>query len=65
VLALNFEVLPFSRGHLLGAGTYRFGLIVAASNSRPQPYNLEVVVTGKWFLEEDKMFSDGFGMRLL
>jgi hypothetical protein len=65
VLALDLEVLPSSGGHLLAAGTYRFDLIVAASNSKPRPYNLEVKVTGKWFPEEDRMLRDGFGMRLL
>ena len=65
VLALDLEVLPSSEGHLLVAGTYRLGLIVAASNSKPRPYNLEVKVTGKWFPEEDRMLRDGFGMHLL
>jgi hypothetical protein len=65
VLALNLEVLPYSGGHLLVAGTYHFELIVAASNSKPQSHKLEVGFKGKWFREEDKMFSDGFEMRLL
>jgi hypothetical protein len=65
VLALNLAVLPFSGGHLLGVGIYRFGLIMAASNSKPRPYTLEVKAKGKWFRDEDKMFSDGFGMSLL
>jgi hypothetical protein len=65
ILGLELEVKPFSKGHLLEPGTYRFALKLAASNCKPLDFSLEVVVKGTWFDEEPKMFREGFGMRLL
>jgi hypothetical protein len=65
VLGLDLEVKSFSRGHLLERGTYRFHLVLAASNHPPRNYKLEVVFPGKWFDDQEKMFREGFGMRLL
>jgi hypothetical protein len=65
VLALDLEVKPNSKGYLLGPGTYRLSLKVAASNCPPRDYILEAVVRGQWFADEDKMLSDGIGLRIL
>jgi hypothetical protein len=65
ILELDLEVKPFSKGHLLEKGTYRFALKLAASNCKPIDFSLEVKVDGTWFDDETKMFSNGFGMRLL
>jgi hypothetical protein len=65
VLGLDLEVKAFSKGYLLEPGTYQFHLTLAASNHAPHEYTLEVVFPGKWFVEQEKMFSEGFGMRLL
>ena len=65
ILGLDLEVKPFSKGHLLEPGTYRFKVILAASNCSPREYLLEVVFPGKWFDGEEKMFSIGFKMRVL
>jgi hypothetical protein len=65
VLGLDLEVKSFSRGHLLEPGTYLFQLTLAASNHSPRNYKLEVFFPGKWFDDQNKMFSEGFGMRLL
>jgi hypothetical protein len=65
LLALDLEVLPNSGGHLLEPGTYRFHLTLAASDHPPQHHKLEVVFQGKWHDDQDKMFGEGFGMRLL
>ncbi len=64
VLALDLEVRPNNKGHLLEAGVYRFGLKLAASNHPVRHYTLEVDFKGIWLDDEDKMFRDGFGMRL-
>jgi len=64
VLALELEAIP-SSAHLLEPGTYQFSLKLAASNYPPRDYKLEVTFPGTWFDQEDKMFSDGFGLRLV
>jgi hypothetical protein len=65
ILGLDVAVKQFPNGHLLGPGTYRFALKLGASNCDSQDYLLEVVVKGTWFEDENKMFREGFGMRLL
>jgi hypothetical protein len=65
VLGLDLEVKPYSMGHLLEPGTYRFRVILAASNCPPRSYTLEIVFPGRWFEDEDQMFSIGFKMRVL
>jgi hypothetical protein len=62
VLALDLEVKPFSKGHLLGPGTYRVHLKLAASDCKPRDYVLRVTVTGSWSPYEDKMFGEGIGI---
>jgi hypothetical protein len=65
VLGLDVEVMGFVGRHLLKPDTYKFSLKLAASNHPPLDYTLEVVFPGKWFDDEERMFSEGFGMRLL
>jgi hypothetical protein len=66
VLGLELEVkVKAPPRYLLEPGAYRFRLKLAASNCKPRDYLLEVIANGKWFDDQDKMFSDGFGMRLL
>jgi hypothetical protein len=65
VMGLDLEVKSYARGHLLEPGTYRFQLILAASNQAPNRYTLEVAFPGKWFDDQQKMFSEGFGMHFL
>ncbi len=65
LLSLDLEVQANSKGYLLEPGTYRFRLTLGASDYSPQNYELEVVFQGKWHDDPDKMFSEGFGMRLL
>jgi hypothetical protein len=47
ILGLDLEVKAYSMGHLLEPGTYRFNLILAASNSPPRRYDLEIVFPGR------------------
>jgi hypothetical protein len=64
VLALDLEVKANSLSYLLEPGTYRLALKLAASNHPPTDYTLEIKFPGRWFDEQDRMFSDGFGLRL-
>jgi hypothetical protein len=63
-LALDLEALTLKLGHLLEPGVYKFGLKLAAANHPVRDYTLEVDFKGVWIDDEDKMLSDGFGMRL-
>jgi hypothetical protein len=62
-LVLDVEFPPNTRGHVLGAGTYYFHLILAGANCRPRYYQLEVIFPGSWLADESKMFDVGFKMR--
>lgn len=64
IFALDLEVSPNTKSHLLSPGTYRLDLQIAAANSRPVNKQVEVTVTGKWFSDEQKMFHDGIGLRV-
>jgi len=65
ILALDLEVAPNTRSHLLAPGTYRLELRVAAANSAPVTKVVEITVTGEWFPDEHKMFQDGIGLRVI
>jgi len=65
LFALDLEVIPATKSHLLAPGTYRLELQVAAANSRPVTKVLEITVTGQWFADERKMFQDGIGLRVV
>jgi hypothetical protein len=62
-LVLDVEFPSNTGGHALAAGTYQFGIILAAANHKPHRYKLEVIFSGTWYTEEGKMFDVGFKMR--
>ncbi len=57
VLALDLEVRPNRRGHLLEPGSYQFELKIAAKNSRPQTVKIQVNFDGLWYPDEEEMFK--------
>ena len=63
VMGLDLEVAPNTGTHLLGPGTYRLELRLAASNSPPVLKTVELTLTGDWFDDESRMFTDGVGFR--
>jgi hypothetical protein len=65
VLAFDLQVEPNMKGHLVGPGTYRLRLIVAAANALPVEYEIEMIFTGDWYDDEDKMLTDGFQMKTI
>ena len=65
VLALVLEVKPNTLSHLVPPGVYRLELRVAAANCSPVNHTLEITITGKWFPEQTRMFSDGLGIRTI
>ncbi len=65
ILELDLEVQPNTLSHLILEGDYRLYVKVAAANSVPTEKCWEVNVTGKWFTDESKMFSEGIGVKAL
>jgi hypothetical protein len=65
VLALILEVQPSTMSHLVAPGVYRLELRVAAANCLPASHTLELTITGKWFIDQDRMFSDGLGIKAI
>lgn len=65
VLALDLEVQPNTRSHLVSPGVYHLTLRVAGANCPPRTHVLELTLTGKWFADEPRMFTDGLGIKLL
>ena len=65
ILELDLEVQPNKLSHLVLEGHYRFHVKVAAANSHPTEKCWDLNLTGKWFPEEDKMFSEGIGIKSL
>jgi hypothetical protein len=59
ILELDLEVQPNTLSHLILEGHYRFFVQVAAANAHPTEKCWDLNLTGKWFQEEDKMFSEG------
>jgi hypothetical protein len=65
VLAFDLLVEPNMKGHLIGPGTYRMKLIVAAANARPKEYQIELDFPGDGYNDEAQMLRKGFRMTLL
>ena len=61
-LALDVEFPSNTYGHVLDRGTYLFHLILAAANCRPRHYRYRVMFPGKWYVEEQDMFREGFAI---
>ena len=65
ILALDLQVEPNNKGHLVEPGIYHLALVVAAANTSPQKYTPEINFAGDWFDDETKMLRDGLGIRLV
>jgi hypothetical protein len=62
VLALDLEMQPATLSHLVPPGVYRLVLMVAAGNCPPVTHTLQLTITGKWFSDQERMFSEGLGV---
>jgi hypothetical protein len=65
ILSLDLEVQPNTFGHLIHPGVYKLELRVAGANCKPVSNVLNINLTGDWFSDEQKMFSDGVGISVL
>jgi hypothetical protein len=65
VVSLDVEFEPATYSHLIPPGEYRITLMIGGANFKPETTQLELVHTGNWHPDEEKMFSDGLGVTLL
>ena len=65
VLALDLEVTPNTKSHLVGPAVYQLHLRIAAANCAPIEKVIELTITGKWFADQNEMFSDGLGIKII
>ena len=65
ILALDLEVPPNTKSHLVPPGVYQLQLRVAAANCLPVTKVIELTITGKWFSDQKQMFSDGLGIKVI
>jgi hypothetical protein len=63
ILSLDLEMAPATLSHLIPPGIYRFELKLAASNLKPITKKFEMNLTGDFYSDENKMFSDGIGIK--
>lgn len=65
ILALDLEFRPHIGSHLVRPGVYHVHLQIAAANSPPIKMTLELSITGNWFADEPRMFSEGLGVKVV
>jgi hypothetical protein len=65
ILSLELEARANRPRHLLEPGTYELGLVISAANHQPIYKRLEIVVTGMWSDDLNKMANDGIRIRLI
>lgn len=65
LFALDLEFPPNTGSHLLAPGAYQLELKIAAANAAPVTKRLEITVTENWYPDEQRMFRDGIGLRVV
>jgi hypothetical protein len=63
IFEFDLEFAPNTLSHLVPPGVYRIELKLAAANVKPVTKTIEINHTGEWFADENKMFSDGIGIK--
>jgi hypothetical protein len=64
LVELDLQFKSNTMSHLLLPGEYEIDVKLAAANARPVSIVVEVHLKGAWYDSEDKMFSDGLGIRV-
>lgn len=65
LLALDLEVEPNTLTHLIAPGEYRLQLRIAGGNCLPITRTIELTLTGRWFADQGRMFTDGLGIKVV
>lgn len=65
ILSIDTVVKSFSLSHLQPPGVYRIKLVFAAENAKRVDKTLEFSLTGNWYDDENEMFRDGVGLKVI
>ncbi len=65
IFALDLEQKPNTKTHLLSPGIYKLDLRIAGANVSPVLTRLEITMTGDWHDDQEKMFRDGVGIKII
>jgi len=57
--SFDVEVIPSTLNHIIGPGQYCLKIIVGAANSNPVERTLKINLSGKWYSDEQAMFTNG------
>jgi len=61
---LWLEYPPPNQSHCLIPGIYKLEIKTAASNCEPVSHQIDLNLTGQWFVDEKTMFSKGVGINV-
>ncbi len=64
VFAMDLEVKPNTLSHLIGPGSYRLLIKIAADNCAPRSKTIEFSFNGQWHQDEEQMFENGVQMSM-
>jgi hypothetical protein len=65
IVSFETAVKPHTLSYLQPCGHYRLVILVAAVNAKPVEKVIEISLDGTWYNDEQRMFEDGVGVRLL
>jgi len=65
ILSIDTVAKPCNLSHLVLDGTYHLVVWIAATDMKSIGKILEIVITGDWYDDEQKMLEQGVGLRLL
>jgi hypothetical protein len=61
---VEFKGMSDHKGHIVGPGTYRLIILVAAEEARPIRPTVDISVRGTWHQDETRMLQDGVGIAI-
>lgn len=65
VFSFDVATPSYTMSHLIPPGIYHLDLLVAAANAKRVKKTVEIIVTGKWFDDEERMLGEGIAIRTL
>jgi hypothetical protein len=63
-MALDLQSEPYMKGHLVGPGRYQLTLLVAAENSEPREYTVELFLSGQFNDSQEAMLAQEVQIKL-
>jgi hypothetical protein len=65
-VSLAFDLIerPNHKGHIIGPGTYRLEVLIAAQNVRPERRTFNIFIKGPWTPDEATMLRENVGVSI-